>query len=65
MLQLIDNYAATYSLLLISLFECIAISYVYGKFKICFTYICVEINIAVMMIMSQLPCATICKMSIC
>ena len=32
MLQLIDNYAATYSLLLITLAECIAINYVYGKF---------------------------------
>ena len=30
-LQLIDNYAATYSLLIIGLFECLTISYVYGK----------------------------------
>ncbi|KAK2155964.1 hypothetical protein LSH36_225g01061 [Paralvinella palmiformis] len=30
MLQLIDNYAATYSLLIITLFECIALNYVYG-----------------------------------
>ena len=31
-LQLFDNYAATYSLLLIGLVECIGIAWVYGKF---------------------------------
>ena len=30
MVQLIDNYAATYSLLIIGLFECVAINYIYG-----------------------------------
>ncbi|ELT97454.1 hypothetical protein CAPTEDRAFT_170971 [Capitella teleta] len=30
MVQLIDNYAATYSLLIIGLFECMTISYIYG-----------------------------------
>lgn len=30
MVQLIDNYAATYSLLIIGLFECVALNYVYG-----------------------------------
>ncbi|KAK2180985.1 hypothetical protein NP493_418g00000 [Ridgeia piscesae] len=30
MLQLIDNYAATYSVLIIGLCECLALSYVYG-----------------------------------
>lgn len=29
--QLIDNYAATYSLLIIGFFECIAITYIYGN----------------------------------
>ena len=33
MLQLIDNYAATYSLLIIGLFECITIAYIYGTQK--------------------------------
>ena len=36
LLQLIDNYAATYSLLIIGLFECVALSYIYGKIKIYF-----------------------------
>ena len=31
-LQLIDNYAATYSLLIIGLCECVAIAYIYGKY---------------------------------
>ena len=31
MLQLIDNYAATYSLLIIGLCECLTLSYIYGK----------------------------------
>ena len=31
MLQLIDNYAATYSVLIIGLCECLALSYVYGQ----------------------------------
>lgn len=31
MLQLIDNYAATYSLLLIAIAECVTLTYVYGK----------------------------------
>jgi hypothetical protein len=31
-LQLFDNYAATYSLLFIGLVECIGIAWVYGKF---------------------------------
>lgn len=30
MVQLIDNYAATYSLLIIGLFECLSLSYIYG-----------------------------------
>lgn len=30
MLQLMDNYAATYSTLIIGLCECVAISWVYG-----------------------------------
>lgn len=30
--QLFDNYAATYSLLAIGLTECLALSWVYGKF---------------------------------
>jgi len=30
LLQLIDNYAATYSLLIIGLFECVTIAYIYG-----------------------------------
>ena len=30
-LQLIDNYAATYSLLLIALFECTTLVYIYGE----------------------------------
>ena len=30
MIQIIDNFAATYSLLIIGLFECVALSYVYG-----------------------------------
>lgn len=30
MLQLIDNYAATYSLLIIGLCECLTIAYIYG-----------------------------------
>lgn len=32
MLQLFDNYAATYSLLFIGMIECIGIAWVYGKF---------------------------------
>ena len=35
MLQLIDNYAATYSLLIIGLFECITIAYIYGTHNHC------------------------------
>ena len=31
MLQLFDNYAATYSLLFIGLVECVVLSWVYGK----------------------------------
>lgn len=31
--QLFDNYAATYSLLAIGLAECLALSWVYGKFN--------------------------------
>lgn len=31
MLQLLDNYSATYTTLLIGLIECIALLYVYGK----------------------------------
>lgn len=30
MIQIIDNFAATYSLLIIGLFECLVLSYVYG-----------------------------------
>ena len=30
-LQLFDNYAATYSLLFIGLVECVVLSWVYGK----------------------------------
>lgn len=39
MLQLFDNYAATYSLLFIGMVECIGIAWVYGKFaRIWFTW---------------------------
>ena len=30
MIQIIDNFAATYSLLIIGLFECVVLSWVYG-----------------------------------
>lgn len=30
-LQLVDNYAASYSLVIIAIFELIGISYIYGK----------------------------------
>jgi hypothetical protein len=33
MLQLMDNYAATYSVLIIGLTECVVISWIYGKSK--------------------------------
>lgn len=31
MLQLMDNYAATYSTLIIGLSECVALSWLYGR----------------------------------
>ncbi len=31
MLQLMDSYAATYSVLIIALTECLALAWVYGK----------------------------------
>lgn len=34
MLQLMDNYAATYSTLMVGLCECIAIAWVYGESKV-------------------------------
>lgn len=33
-LQLFDNYAATYSLLFIGLVECVVLAWVYGKLQI-------------------------------
>ena len=44
MLQLIDNYAATYSLLIITLFECIALNYVYGKLSVFICKHCLFLN---------------------
>lgn len=33
MLQLVDTYAASYSLVIIAIFELVGISYIYGKFN--------------------------------
>lgn len=33
MLQLVDTYAASYSLVIIAIFELVGVSYVYGKKK--------------------------------
>ena len=46
MVQLIDNYAATYSVLIIGLCECLALSYVYGERDIiAIVHVTVYINI--------------------
>jgi len=34
MLQLVDTYAASYSLVIIAIFELVGVSYIYGKKKI-------------------------------
>lgn len=34
MLQLVDTYAASYSLVIIAIFELVGISYIYGEFNL-------------------------------
>lgn len=36
MLQLVDTYAASYSLVIIAIFELVGVSYIYGKKKYCY-----------------------------
>lgn len=35
MLQLVDTYAASYSLVIIAIFELVGVSYIYGKKQYC------------------------------
>lgn len=41
MLQLVDTYAASYSLVIIAIFELVGVSYIYGKNRYCYwtTYV--------------------------
>lgn len=39
MLQLVDTYAASYSLVIIAIFELIGVSYIYGKFIVTVKFI--------------------------
>ncbi len=39
MLQLVDTYAASYSLVIIAIFELIGVSYIYGEFTKLWSFI--------------------------